>query len=275
MQMNKRIKALLVVLFYLFFSNSIYGFDKNLVKKVNIDTHQEDTNIGINTDKVLFKIAHNEITYFKNKTFMVPIVADIKYQGKIQAVALYIFVDCRASGTIMYTDNFKTTTIVDTNTVAGSVKNYVCKSKAEQKNILWYTIYANKEGLFNPYVVLLDSIKMNNGVVQGRYSLLDRKSKKLINVDNRGKTPNFSVNCNDNSVTNDKGQIKYYYDKTSHDTHFLIDTVCGRNSILEFNDIIVEKTISSSKRINKTCTDLGFNVGTESYEKCVLQLLDE
>ena len=278
MKLNKQFSILLLFSFYFFFTTYTYAFDRSAVKKVNLNAVNETTNAAIDVSNRTYQMFHNEITYFNNGTLIVP---TIPYDNKSKKHLLesygYLFVDCRAPGAIIYEKDLKSTTVVNSATVGGMVKNYFCKTKLEKNNVIWFAIHSSDNGTgsvgFNPFVLLVDSMEKNNGVVYAKYAQLDRENNKMFQIGNYGKTPKFSVNCNSNLLSAEN-VTKSYDDKTSHDFHYLMDTVCERNNVLKLNNIVLQ-TNSTNNNIKTECENLGFKKGTENYENCVLQLLDK
>ena len=278
MKLNKQFSILLLFSFYFFFTTYTYAFDRSAVKKVNLNAVNETTNAVIGVNGETFQIFHKKITYFNNGTFLVPIIPyDNKAKKHLPKLFSYVFIDCRAPGAIIYEKDLKTQTVANSATVAGNIKNYFCKTKLEKNNVIWYAIHSSDDGTgklgFNPFVLLVDSVERNNGVVHAKYAQLDRNNNTMFQLGNYGKTPKFSVNCNSNLLSAEKVTLSYD-DKTSHDFHYLMDTVCERNSVLKLNNIVLKEN-STNNNIKTECENLGFKKGTENYENCVLQLLDK
>jgi len=267
------LKFFSLILFLLINANTIYAFDKNSVKKVNTSVVDDTTQVSVDTSKKIWTIFHNQITFFRDNTLVVPIIAYDQSQKKYLINELgYVFVDCRAPGVIFYNSNLENPTNLPSNTAGGLVKNFFCKSSAVgNEKVLWTSIYIDQVG-FDPYVLHIDSIRIDNDVVFFKYSSFDRLTRKLKPMNGLGSRVEGQMNCSENFMGD--GAKKKYYSDSSHDAHFLMDTLCRRNDVLKINNIIA-KTQSFTKDINQKCTDLGLTVGTVNYENCVLQLLDE
>ena len=267
------LKYFFLILFFLINANTIYAFDKNSVIRVNTSVANDTTSVTMDTSNRIWQIYHNNITFFRDNTVVVPIIAYDQSQKKHLINELgYVFIDCRAPGVISYNSKLENPSNLPSNTAGGLVKNFFCESSTVgNEKIVWTSIYVDQVG-FDPYVLHIDSITIDNDVVSYKYSSFDRLTRKLKPINGLGSRIEGQLNCSENSISD--GNITKYYSDSSHDAHFLMDTLCRRNDVLKINNIIA-KTQSFTKNINQKCTDLGLTVGTVNYENCVLQLLDE
>lgn len=268
----EKIKFFLSFLICLVIFNEAYAFNKNSVKKINLNIVHDTTSVTTDQNGNIWQIFHNEITFFNDNTIVVPIIAYNLNQKKYNTSTLnYIYVDCRAPGAIIYNSDLDKPTSLQSNTAGGAIKKYFCKSKVENENIIWVSTFVDEKGGFDPYVLFLDNLKQTNKVITFNYSAFNRDSNTFKGIIGKEKKAQGKINCEQNSFSSGE-VLKNYSDKTSHDLHFLMDTVCGRNNILKINNISINKEAVTSN-VAEECAALGFKKGTQNYEKCVLQLL--
>lgn len=272
MQISK-FKYFFLILFALLISNITYAFDKNSVIRVDLNLQNKVSFFSVDLNKKRWGILYNSVTFFKDNTMIVPVIPYDQSKKKYLTDELrYLFIDCRAPGVIMYNQNLAKPTNLGGNTAGGLARKYFCKSKVDNESIIWTHIYIDNQDRFNPYVLHLDDIRIDNNVIFYKYSSFNRDTKKIIAIDGYGTRVEGQVNCNENFITD--GATKKYYSDTTHPGHLLMDTLCGRNEVLKINNVVVNRN-SYANDINQTCVELGFTKGSINYENCVLQLLDK
>ena len=268
-----KLKYFFLILLSLLITNKAYAFDKNSVIRVDNNAQNKAVYYGVSTDKKRWALLFNNITFFKDNTLVVPVIPyDQSKKEYLSNELRYIFIDCRAPGVIMYDQNLANPTNLNENTIGGLARNYFCKSRVDNKNVIWTNVFIDNQSRFNPYILYLDDIRIDNEIISYKYSGLNRDTKKSIDVTGHGSRAEGQVNCNENSLSD--GTSKKYYADKSHDLKFLMDTLCGRNEVLKINNVVVDRN-SYTNDINQTCAELGFTKGSINYEKCVLQLLDK
>ena len=269
---NKILKFFFTIFTVLFLINA-EALDKSIIKRVDLTKANETTSFSVDTADNTWAFFNNEITYLKDKSYVVPIIPWNKNTKKYDPNSIYyVLIDCKTPGVILYNKDLSSPVSTnDPNASGAMIKNCFCPTKLDGKRILWVHIWADNIG-FNPYVLYIDEISSNGKVWQYSYSSLDRFKQTAVTMTNGSNFLSGSINCNENTI-HDGIITKNYYD-TDHDGHYLMDLICGRNNVLKNNNISLAKK-TKSQDMGETCTNLGFSKGTENYENCILQLLDK